>query len=89
MTCFFFSLQKIAEKAVEKAKIHLVEKKPEEGKKPLDGIDAWVEEMYEIMDPNMAIETKRRIMMNRVRTAVSFWFATHCVLFLPIQKVTN
>merc|ERR1711862_938296 len=42
------------------------EKKPEEGKKPLDGIDAWVEEMYEIMDPNMAIETKRRIMMNRL-----------------------
>merc|ERR1711862_752947 len=58
--------KKIAEKAVEKAKTHLVEKKPEEGKKPLDGIDAWVEEMYEIMDPNMAIETKRRIMTNRL-----------------------
>merc|ERR1711875_122545 len=55
-----FFAKKIAEKAVEKAKTHL------EGKKPLDGIDAWVEEMYEIMDPNMAIETKRRIMTNRL-----------------------
>merc|ERR1711942_457025 len=61
-----FFAKKIAEKAVEKAKTHLSEKKPEEGKKPLDGIDAWVEEMYEIMDPNMAIETKRRIMTNRL-----------------------
>merc|ERR1711942_397853 len=55
-----FFAKKIAEKALKKAKTHL------EGKKPLDGIDAWVEEMYEIMDPHMAIETKRRFMTNRL-----------------------